>query len=93
MNKPSVEDLSEGYYDENDDLELVWDDADPSWRHGCYMTSVFKRKSDNTYWSVSWRRSGDGEYNSLREGDIDETYISEVEPYSVTIIEYRHKGS
>ncbi len=42
--------------------------ADPSWRHGCYMTEVYHRLDDNTFWKCVYRRSADGETDELREG-------------------------
>lgn len=51
----------------NEKLEKVSSTSDPSWRHGCYMEEVYKRE-DETYWSVGYRRSTDGETNELREG-------------------------
>lgn len=49
-------------------VERIESHADPSWRHGCYMRDVYYRASDDTYWQVFYQRSGDGEYNTLREG-------------------------
>lgn len=72
----------------NEELELVHTEADPSWRHGCYIYEVYNRESDNTFWAVNYRRSTDGETNALREGLAD---VKEVEPYEVTRTEYRKK--
>jgi hypothetical protein len=68
-------------------IELVESHADPSWRHGCYMREVYHRASDDTYWQVSYQRTGDGEYNSLRDGDAE---FERVYPVSkiVTITTY-----
>lgn len=62
----TAEDIKEGEFAEG--FELMYSDADPSWRHGCYMSQVFKREADNTFWKVHYRRSADGETNELSEG-------------------------
>jgi hypothetical protein len=69
----------------NEELgDAIWQDADPSWRHGCYINEVYKRESDGTYWRASYRRSTDGETNELREGTAK---IVQVEP--VPSVSYR----
>lgn len=81
MEKPTCEQAF------NEELgESVYRDDDPSWRHGNYVTEVFFRKSDNTYWQFDYRQSGDGEYNGLRE---NEAHITQVEPYEATVTYYR----
>jgi len=60
--------------------------ADDSWRHGSYCEDIYHRKEDGTYWSASYRKSGDGETNEFREGDA---IIQQVEPYTVTVTKYR----
>jgi hypothetical protein len=52
----------------NEELELVHEDLDDSWRHGCNVTEVYFRESDNSYWQAQYQRSSDGETNGLREG-------------------------
>lgn len=71
-------------------LESVLRELDDSWRHGCYVYEVFKRKSDDTFWAVNYQESGDGEYNGIREGDAQ---IEQVWPHEkvVTTIEYKTK--
>ena len=93
MIKPTIDDVRNAYCEDHDDFEEVYENADPSWRHGCYMTTVYKRLSDDTYWQVSWQRSGDGEYNSLRDKEIDTSDIVQVEPFSRTVIDYKPVGS
>lgn len=61
---PTVEDWAEGY------IESVLQEIDNSYRHGCYVYEVFHRDVDDTYWSVSYKESGDGEENSLRDGEV-----------------------
>lgn len=51
--------------------------SDDGWRHGCYITEVFKREADETYWLASYELSTDGESNGLREGTAQ---ISQVRP-------------
>lgn len=87
--KPTIEEIKRGWQEDNEDIVAVLDEADPSWRHGCYMTTIFRRLSDGTFWSVSWQKSGDGEYNSLRDGDCYDSDVSQVWPHEVTTIEYR----
>ena len=69
-------------------LESVERELDDSWRHGCYVCEVFKRKSDDTFWVVNYQESGDGEYNGIREGeaDIDQVWAHET---VVTTVEYK----
>ena len=64
------------------DYILVEKEADPSWRHGCYMSSTWKRKSDNTFWFSSYRVSTDDETNELRDGECD---IIRVYPVTKTV--------
>lgn len=82
MNIPTCEDLW------NDDVNYksIYREADDSWRHGSYITEVFHRSSDNTYWMAGYRKSGDGEYNELREGEAD---IIQVEPFERVVVDYR----
>lgn len=82
--EPTCAEIYAGSY-EGDTFEEVSSHADPSWRHGCYMTDVYRRKSDGTFWQVSYRRSGDGETCGLREGDGD---VVQVTPVTKTVTEY-----
>lgn len=41
---------------------------DVGWRHGTYVTTVYHRAEDDTYWQASYRQSTDGETNELAEG-------------------------
>ena len=70
---------------QNDEFEQVHREDDTSWRHGSYVYAVFKRASDNTFWSVSYCESNDGETNELREGDAG---ISQVKPVEKVVITY-----
>jgi hypothetical protein len=83
---PTHEDLYETRGLNDDDPEwdyvLVEKEADPSWRHGCYMSSTWKRKSDNTFWFASYCVSTDGETNELRDGECD---IIRVYPVTKTV--------
>ena len=80
---PTCDELFEG---RECDFKSVSREADDSWRHGAYVTQVFMRKSDNTFWSVSYRLSTDGEVNELREGTAE---VVRVEPHAVTTTVYR----
>ena len=70
---------------EDDDLRLINETRGP-WRHGSYITAVYLRKADGTYWKARYALSSDGETNGLREGDAS---ISQCWPHEVTAIEYR----
>ncbi len=72
----------------NDYLVSVEREVDDSWRHGSDIYEVF-RDEDGRFWSVQYRKSGDGEYNSLREADCDDPI--EVFPHKVIVetIEYK----
>ena len=61
---PTCEELLE----DKTNFESVSRETDDSWRHGVYVDQTFLRKTDNTYWSASYRLSNDGETNELREG-------------------------
>lgn len=72
----------------DDQLESVLRDADDSWRHGCYVYEVFKDEAGR-FWSVNYQKTGDGEYNTLREAECDDPV--EVFPHKVIVetIEYK----
>jgi hypothetical protein len=84
MDQPTCQQI----YDE--DLgDPVYRKDDASWRHGAYVTEVYHRTDDDTYWKVSYRLSTDGETNELREGIAQ---IAEVVPVTKTVIEYVRKA-
>ncbi len=76
MEKPTCEQLfdREGYYQ----VERKVDDG---WRHGVYVTEVYLREWDRSYWMATYRLSTDGETNELREGLAD---IQQVSPREIT---------
>ena len=78
MNVPTCNELCE--------QDPIKQESDPSWRHGTYETWVFRRDEDNTYWRASFRLSGDGETNELREGLA---VISQVYPHTVQTTVYK----
>jgi len=82
--KPSCEDL---FYEE---LELVQRSVDDSWRHGVYVTEVYKREEDMTYWRAKYAQSTSGETNGLREGRAT---ITRVFPREVITVAYTEKES
>lgn len=73
-----------------DDGVLVQEELDDSWRHGNYVYGVI-RDSSGRFWAGVWQESGDGEYNSFREGDCGD--FVEVEEYEETVVvkKYREK--
>lgn len=85
--KPTGEELRSAWMEDNPDYQAVHQKADPSWRHGCYMTTIFKRQSDDTYWAANYQVTGDGDYNTLRD-DPDDVHIHQVWPMTRTIVDY-----
>lgn len=83
MNKEEFKDLWI-----NDLIESVDRNIDDSWRHGNYIYEVFKTEDDR-YFGVNYQVSGDGEYNGIRE---DEFEISELEPYTETIVVTKYRA-
>jgi hypothetical protein len=81
QNAPTCEQLIN-----EDRLKSVLRIADDSWRHGAYITQVFYRESDGTYWQAKYRLSTDGETDELAEGLA---FIIQVEPYEVKTTAYR----
>ena len=71
------------YYE--DGLKSVSRKADDSWRHGSYVTEVFKREADQTYWQAVYALSTDGETNELRSGDA---LVDQVKPVEKTVVDY-----
>lgn len=66
-------------------IVTVHRESNDDWRHGSSIYEVFHRKSDDTYWEVSYRLSTDGEWHGLREDDY---YITQVRPVEVTVLKY-----
>jgi hypothetical protein len=64
---------------------MVERQVDPSWRHGVYMSDVYRRLSDDTYWCAEYRKSTDGETHELRDGIAA---IEQVFPRQITKTEY-----
>lgn len=80
--KPTCEEL----YEYNGAVfELVKRETDDAWRHGSYVTEVFRRIEDDTYWQADYRLSSDRETNELREGYAE---ICRVYPEERTITVY-----
>ena len=69
--KPTCEEIFE------DELTMVHDEIVEPWRWGDVWFEVYHRGVDDTYWSVCYRVSTDGETNELREGLAD---IHQVRP-------------
>jgi hypothetical protein len=87
ITKPTPKEIRDAWMEATEDFEQVHEEADPSWRHGCYMHTVFKRIADNTFWAVNWQCSGDGEYNTLRD-EVNSIEVFQVEPKEVTTTIY-----
>lgn len=84
IEKPTAAQLKEDLWEE-EFFELVEEDVDPSWRHGNYVYGIFMRRSDETYWGVPYQVSGDGEYHSLRDGDVRDDDVKQVWAVTKTI--------
>lgn len=81
MDKPTCDQLDDGA-----DFTSVKREADDSWRHGSYVSEIFHRIADDTYWQAEYRLSTDGETNELREGTA---LITQVKPEQQTVTVYR----
>ncbi len=82
MNEPTKEQLLE--FDEKI-LPIVSETHDASYRHGAYITQVFHRISDNTFWKVLYSLSTDGEEHGLAQGVYK---ISQVYPKQIIMTVY-----
>ena len=80
-----TEPTKDQFIDENG-VKYVLRTAADSWRHGSYVTQVFHRTADDTYWQISYRLSTDGETNELSEGIYG---CTQVQPYQETVTKYR----
>lgn len=82
---PTTQDWRDGL------IESVQEELDGSYRHGNYVYEVFHRDTDDTYWSVNYSVSGDGEQHGLR--DDEHCGFSQVYPHKkvVTVVEYLTK--
>ena len=80
MNKPTCEQLFD-----DDGVKSVKLTTTKGWRHGTDNEEIFHRIADDTYWSVGYRVSTDGETHELREGTAT---IFKVKPVKVEVIDY-----
>ena len=69
---------------EDDEFRLVHD-VRGSWRHGYFVTAVYLRESDNTYWKARYRLSTDGETNELASRTAE---ISRCWPFEKMVVDY-----
>lgn len=69
----------------NGELLEVHRESDDSWRHGSYVTQIFHREVDSTWWAAAYALSTDGETHGLREGSAE---IYQVVPKQVTTISW-----
>jgi len=79
MDAPTAEQLND-----EDGFESVDRKSSP-WRHGEYVSQVFRREADNTFWCARYRLSTDGETNELRDGGA---VITQVRPEQRTVTVY-----
>ena len=80
MNKPTCKQIFN-----EDGFKSVKLTENSGWRHGVKREEIFYRESDDTYWSVVYRVSTDGETHELREGIAT---IFQVKPVKVEKIDY-----
>lgn len=78
--KPTCEQL----FDE--EFPLVYSHIGDNWRHGVTRVEVYHIGDE--YWKATYRRSTDGEYNGLRDGDAQ---IVQVYPKEVVTTIYESK--
>ena len=78
--EPTYQELSNAHF--SDDFKVV-EETYKKWRHGYFVTTIFKRISDNTFWRVRWLESTDGETNTLRDCELDDGDVHEVHPHQV----------
>lgn len=81
IDAPTKEQMQEAWFDDGgDEFDQVHRESDDDWRHGSSIMEVWKRHSDGTYWRLWYRKSGDGEYNGMRENEfeLDQVFPQEV---------------
>jgi hypothetical protein len=83
---PTGKEAFEAHWLDSSDLTLADEHHDASWRHGAYITEVFYRKSDETFWRFKYKRSTDGEFDGLRDGDYE---VEQVWPQKELVTVYR----
>ena len=76
----------EQIFNEDEDLEVVSEETVGNWRWGHVEECILHRKSDDSFWSCSYRVGSQGETHDLRDGDAD---IGQVEPTIVVTTKYR----
>lgn len=87
--KPSIDAfMSIVRFEDDDDYEEVEDRLIDTWKHGTEHQLIIKRISDNTLWAIIYRKDNYGDYNELRDGDLDSSYINRVFPKERTITDY-----
>ena len=67
LNPPTQKELWAAHCEDSEDIESVQINNDTSYRHGCYVTEVFFRKTDATFWRINYTVDGTGDHNSLRD--------------------------
>lgn len=89
IDAPNGKDAFESQWLESADLTLADEHHDASWRHGAYITEVYFRKSDQTFWRFRYKLSTDGEHNGLRD---DEYNVEQVWPQKEEVTVYRARN-
>ncbi len=95
MIKPSIKTIQKlymwEYFKGQDDWtsEAVSTETEPD-DHGFSETLVFHRKSDDTFWEVTTLNQSSDDYDSLRDGDLRDSDITQVWPHTITTTEYRN---
>lgn len=87
IEKPTIATLlavwEENY--EGDDIRIIEDEVDGAWRHGSTHRVIFRRTTDDTYWAVDYRTNPGGDYNDFRDGDLDDSAVTQVRSTWITI--------
>lgn len=91
MRKPMIATLRAVWREEHDeeDIVLVEDVTDGTWRHGSTHRAVFLRACDSTYWAVGYRSNPGWDYNDFRDGDLGDDHVIQVFPHDVVIRDWR----
>lgn len=91
---PTAEEMLACWREDSDTLEQVSDEVTGTNRHGTNNRLIVHRESDDTHWAVDYQNNPGGDHNTLRDGDVDDRAVYQVEPVSITVIKYRRlKGN
>lgn len=81
------EDAFEIVSDDSEEFDIVTTKITGTWRHGNELTTIVQRRSDEKFFRIDWRKSGDGE-SSFEDCNGSSLALTEVFPKQKTIIVY-----